>query len=126
MTHTPQPSVSAARRFAEDTLQRIDGAHAVVVATVDGFALAHASRREVDVERLSAMLSSLAALGAAASRETGIGFVRVLVIESTAGRIVTRCLDGSEIVIAVLADTQVPLGLVWTQLRHAESQLVAA
>ncbi len=48
MPRPDHPTASAAQRFADETLQQIDGAHAVLVATVDGFPLAHAHRRDVD------------------------------------------------------------------------------
>lgn len=120
------PSAHAAQRFVEQMLDQIEGAHGVLVATVDGFAIAHAQRRPTDFERMAAIVSSLAALGTAASQETGIGTVRVLVVESTAGRIVTRCLPDAMTVVAVLADTKVPIGMVWTQLRQAEGLLMSA
>jgi predicted regulator of Ras-like GTPase activity (Roadblock/LC7/MglB family) len=119
-------SPASAQRFADALLADVDGAQAVVLATIDGLALAHARRREVDVERLSALVSSLAALGAAAGKETHIGQLRALVVESTLGRLVTRSVSNEQLVIAVLTDAAVPLGLVWTHLRQAEAQLAGA
>jgi uncharacterized protein len=126
MTSNAIPSAATTQRFADELLASVDGAHAVVLATVDGIALANAHRRAVDVERLSAIISSLAALGDAASQETCIGDLRVLVVESTMGRLVTRCVGRGQLVIAVLTDAAVPLGLVWTHLRQAEARLDAA
>jgi len=129
MPNPAQPlSASAARAAAQAILDNVDGSHAVLVATIDGFPIADARRREVDIERIAAIVSSFAALGEAASRETAIGQPRCLVIESTEGRLVTRCvtLPGGVVVLAVLADVRAALGLVWAQLRHAESQLAAA
>jgi predicted regulator of Ras-like GTPase activity (Roadblock/LC7/MglB family) len=120
------PSAALTQRFADELLASVEGAQAVVLATVDGIALANAHRRVIDVERLSAIVSSLSALGDAASQETCIGDLRVLVVESTMGRLVTRCVANGQLVIAVLTDAAVPLGLVWTHLRQAESRLVAA
>jgi predicted regulator of Ras-like GTPase activity (Roadblock/LC7/MglB family) len=130
MTQTQQQPISAARAraAAQSILDKLDGAHAVLVATVDGFPIADARQRHVDIERMAAIVSSFAALGEAASRETAIGQPRCLVIESTEGRLVTRSvrLQGSAVVLAVLADTRAALGLVWAQLRQAESELAAA
>ncbi len=130
MTQTQQHPISAARAraAAQSILDKLDGAHAVLLATVDGFPIADAKQRDVDIERMAAIVSSFAALGEAASRETAIGRPRCLVIESTEGRLVTRSvrLQGSAVVLAVLADTRAALGLVWAQLRQAESELAAA
>lgn len=119
-------SPAAAQRFADALLADVDGAQAVVLATVDGLALAHAQRRAVDAERLSALVSSLTALGAAAGKETHIGDLRALVVESTLGRLVTRSVSNEQLVIAVLTDAAVPLGLVWSHLRQAEARLAEA
>ena len=97
-----QAGHAAQTRFAE-----IDGARAVVIATPDGFDLAHAGHHAIDPARLAAMVSSFAALGDAASRETGIGTPRCLVIESSEGRLVVRCMQmqGQAIVVVEGAKT---------------------
>jgi len=118
-----EQSHKAARAlFAE-----IDGARSVVVATADGFELAQAGPGHGDASRLAAMVSSFAALGDAASRESNIGTPRCLVIESTDGRLLVRCMQvrGQSIVVLVLADKKVLLGLVWHQLALAEKLMNA-
>lgn len=114
-----------AQRVADAVLQGLEGEGAIVVATADGFDLARAGRREVDPVRLAAMVSSMAALGDAASRETGIGTTRCLVVESSGGRLVLRCMQahGHAIVVVVLTAPSVLLGLVWNQLASAERLL---
>lgn len=129
MTPSHHPiSAALARAAAQSILDNLDGAHAVLVATVDGFPIADAKQRNVDIERMAAIVSSFSALGEAASRETAIGQPRCLVIESTEGRLVTRSvnLKGGTVVLAVLADSRAALGLVWAQLRQAEGELSAA
>ncbi|MBX3607292.1 MAG: roadblock/LC7 domain-containing protein [Piscinibacter sp.] len=128
-TSTPtHPLSSQAEQAAGNLLSGVDGAQAVLVATVDGFSLAHAQRKSVDADRLAAIVSSIGALGAAASRETGIGEPRCLVVESTQGRLVVRCFSVGRhaLIVAVLTDTSVLLGLVWSQLAQAERALASA
>lgn len=74
------------------------------------------------------MVASFAAVGDAASRETGIGVPRCLVIESTDGRLVVRCIEvhGEALIVVILTDTSTLLGLVWNALIVAEKQLAAA
>ncbi|MEP7100258.1 MAG: roadblock/LC7 domain-containing protein [Burkholderiales bacterium] len=118
-----QPSLSQqAERAAEALLAEIDGASAIVIATADGFDLARAGNRVVDPARVAAMVSSFAALGDAASREVGIGTPRLLVIESSEGRLVVRCMQvrGQSLIMVVLTDRKVLLGLVWHHLAAAE------
>lgn len=100
----------------------IDGAKAIVVATSDGFDLACVGARVVAPARIAAMVSSLAALGEVASVEVGIGAPRVLVVESSDGRLVVRCMrvQGHSLVVVVLTDRTVMLGLIWHRLATAE------
>lgn len=116
-------------QYAVDSLfAAVDGAVAVVAATADGFDIAHAGRQVVEPGRLAAIVSSFSALGNAASLETGIGTPRCLVVESTRGRLVVRCMHVGEsaIVVVILADASVSLGFVWSHLSAAERLLNAA
>lgn len=117
-----------AQRAAETLLAEIDGASAIVIATADGFDLAWAGERVVEPARIAAMVSSLAALGEAASGEVGIGSPRLLVVESTEGRLVVRCMQvqGHALVVVVLTDRAVLLGLVWHHLAAAERLMSVA
>jgi uncharacterized protein len=107
---------------ATNLLNEVEGAGCVLVATADGFNLAHAGPRNIDPARLAAVVSSIAALGDAASRETGIGTPRCLVVESSDGRLVVRCMQvrGESIVVVLLTDASVLLGLVWKRLADVE------
>jgi uncharacterized protein len=122
------PLSPRSQEAATGLLAAVDGAQCVLVATADGFALAHAQRRPTDADRLAALVSSIGALGDAASSECHIGSPRCLVVEGTEGRMVIRCFRAGAhaIALAVLTDASVTLGLVWTQLAQAERLLVAA
>jgi predicted regulator of Ras-like GTPase activity (Roadblock/LC7/MglB family) len=117
-----------ARQTAQALFADLDGARAVVIATADGFDLAHAGHQEIDPARLAAMVSSVSALGDAASQETGIGTPRYLVIESSEGRLVVRCMQVQDqaLIVVVLTDKSVMLGLVWSHLASAEQLMNAA
>jgi len=128
MKPSDHPCAASGARAGQELLDTIDGARTVLIATVDGFPLAVAQRQPLDADRLAAIVSSIGALGTAASRETGIGAPRCLVVESTQGRLVVRCVKAGthELVVAVLTDTQALLGRVWTALAHVERTLAAA
>lgn len=128
MTKAPTAIALQARRAVDVLLQEIDGPCAIVISTIDGFDLAHGGRRAIEPARLAAMVSSLAALGDAASRESGIGEPRCLVVESTEGRLMVRCMQvaGESIVVVVLTDKTVLLGLVWNRLAAAELSMNAS
>ena len=99
---------------AGDLSSRLKGARAIVVATEDGFEVACASLESIDAGRLSAITSSMAAIGEVVSLETGIGTVRCLMVEADDGYLVMRATrrDGIGLVVAALVGREVLLGLV--------------
>jgi predicted regulator of Ras-like GTPase activity (Roadblock/LC7/MglB family) len=128
MSYSEHPLTRHARSVADALLVDIDGASAIVVATADGFHLAQAGARAVDPARLAAIVSSLAALGDAASRETGIGTARSLVVDCSDGRLVVRCIQvrGESIIVVMLTGQGVLLGLALNSLAKAEQLMNAA
>lgn len=122
MTHTHSTLGPVAQRAAETLVAEMDGDVSIVIATADGFALGHAGRRPLDPARMAAVVSSLAALGDAASRETGIGTPRCLVVDSSEGRLVMRCfaVRGEPVVVVLMSPPQVLMGLALNQLAHAQ------
>jgi len=113
------------QQLADSLMADVDGARAALVATPDGFDLARAGEQTVDAGRLAAMVSSLSALGDAASRETQIGQPRCLVIDSSDGRLVVRSMQfrGEPLIVVLLTDTAALLGMVLNALNAADRQL---
>jgi uncharacterized protein len=119
------PLSALAEQAAPALLELIEGSTAILIASADGFDLAHAGDLGTDPARLAAILSSFAAIGEAASRETRIGTPRYLAIECAEGRIVARCVQarGQSVVVVALTDQSVLLGWVWNRLGEAEKLL---
>lgn len=117
-----------AQQAADALLADVSGARAVLVATPDGFDLAHAGALPLDAGRLAAMVSSMAALGDAASREAAIGLPHCMVVDSSAGRLVMRSVQwrGEPMVVVLLADTSALLGMVLNALNGIERSMGAA
>jgi predicted regulator of Ras-like GTPase activity (Roadblock/LC7/MglB family) len=111
-----------AQLAANALMADVSGARAVLVATPDGFDLAHAGALPQDASRLAAMVSSMAALGDAASREAAIGQPHCMVVDSSAGRLVMRSVQwrGEPMVVVLLADTSALLGMVLNALNGVE------
>lgn len=65
----------------------VDGLMGVVVASLDGFALAQIGREEDTVSRLAAMSSSMLALAEALGRELVIGPLGALILEAAHGKV---------------------------------------
>src|ERR1700750_333288 len=82
------PRIKLAAESAIDTLMReIKGVKAVVISTEDGLELAARVENTAQVARLSAIASSLAALGAVAGEESDLGNCDTVTIEATHGHI---------------------------------------
>ncbi len=122
MSTVTSPLVAIAQRAATALVAAIGGNSAVVISTADGFDLAHAGERAVEPARFAAMMSSFAAVGAAASEEAEIGLPRCMVVDSTQGRLVVRRMQvgGEQIAVMLLTDRSVLLGLAWNHLSAIE------
>ena len=84
-THLPTHLRSVASHAADTLMREVKGVRAVVVSTEDGFEVAARVENKVQVSRLSAMASSLAALGALAGEEGQLGSCNSLVMEAEGG-----------------------------------------
>jgi predicted regulator of Ras-like GTPase activity (Roadblock/LC7/MglB family) len=104
----------AARRACAGLLDRLDAARAVIVCTEDGFQVAFAARHAIDAARLSAITSSMSAIGEVMSQETGIGTVQCVMVEADDGYLVMRSTrrDGVGLVVAAVVGREVLMGLV--------------
>ena len=78
---------NACDRALDELMQEIKGIKAVVVATEDGFEVSARVENTAQVARLSAMASSLAALGAMAGEESQLGVCHSLLMEAADGYI---------------------------------------
>jgi predicted regulator of Ras-like GTPase activity (Roadblock/LC7/MglB family) len=130
MTSHPytHPLQGPAQAVATSLLEALDGARATLVCTSDGFALAHAKRQDVDMDRLAAVVSSIGALGDAAARETAIGAPRCVLVDASQGRLLVRSVACGKhaLIVAVLTDASIVLGMVWAQMVEAERLLSRA
>ena len=79
--------VRAAENATNLLMQDIKGVKAVLVSTEDGFEVAARVENTAQVARLSAMASSLAALGALAGEESRLGTCDSLMMEAADGYI---------------------------------------
>jgi uncharacterized protein len=77
--------LSAAKNATNQLMDAVKGVRAVVVSTEDGFEVASCVQNTAQVSRLSAMASSLAALGALAGEESQLGICDSVVMEAAEG-----------------------------------------
>lgn len=109
------PRLKDAAESAVDTLMReIKGVKAVVISTEDGLKLAARVENTAQVARLSAIASSLAALGAVAGEESGLGRCENVAIESALGHILMLQArhDEADLIVSVVAGKDAVIGQV--------------
>lgn len=119
MTEQALPSVTdalraLARSEAEAIVQEVTGVRAVVIATGDGFDIAVAARAVVDPQRIAALASSMAAIGAVVSTEAGLGRSTSVTVGTDNGFAVVYAAthQGLGLVINVIAGPDALLGQV--------------
>lgn len=109
------PRIQLAADAAIDTLMReIKGVKAVVISTEDGFELAARVENTAQVSRLSAIASSLAALGAVAGEESNLGECDNVAIEATRGHILMLQARHPEVtlIVSVITGKEAVIGQV--------------
>ena len=119
---------TACDRALDELMQEVKGIKAVVVATEDGFEVAARIENTAQVARLSAMASSLAALGAMAGEESQLGVCHSLLMEAAEGYIVivqVRRADVS-LIISVVTGRDAVVGQVLYFSKKAAATLQAA
>ncbi|WP_137921119.1 roadblock/LC7 domain-containing protein [Hydrogenophaga sp. 2FB] len=115
-----------ANRKAQDALDAGLGVQAVVLATVDGFAVASAMSGAADSARIAALASSIASIGSVATQEAGLGRCTNLVLNTEQGFAVVRqfILESKELVLILVADGSSLLAQVMYQANQFERELV--
>lgn len=121
-------SINAAARTARQAVDAGLGINAVVLATVDGFAVVSAMRSSQDVDRIAALASSIASIGSVATQEAGLGRCTSLTLNTEAGFAVVRhmVVDDVELVLIMVADGSSLLAQVMYQANQFAKELVAA
>lgn len=99
-------SINLAKRKAQEILEAGLGVQAVVLATVDGFAVAASMAGSGDSGRIAALASSIASIGSVATQEAGLGRCINMVLNTDQGFAVVRqfVLEGVELVLILVAD----------------------
>ena len=111
----PSPALQQAAHAAVDRLMHeLKGVRAVVIATEDGFELAGRMENNTQVARLSALASSLAALGALAGEESSLGPCDNVTIEAAQGHLVMVQARHAEVdlIISVVTSREAIIGQV--------------
>lgn len=133
MTTQTIPGVSEAVRLrardeAQAIMRDLTGVRAVVIATSDGFELAADAHGVVDVRRIAALASSIAAIGAVVSSEAGLGNTTNVTVGTDNGFAVVHSTThaGIPLVIQIIAGADALLAQVNYRATAAARALAAA
>lgn len=118
----------AAQAAVERLMGELQGVKAAVIATEDGFELAARMENTARVARLSALASSLAALGALAGEESELGICDNVSIEAANGHLVMVQARHHEanLIISLVTGREAVLGQVLYLAKLVARQLRAA
>lgn len=109
----------------EETFGTTGGVRAVVVATADGFDVATLSPGGASATRVAATASSIAAIGQAVGRETGLGANRMVTLDCEQGFVVVASTrhDGLDLVVSVVASKDAVLGQINYRITQLNQKL---
>ena len=116
------PALKArAHAVVQALTSKVRGVRGCVVSTEDGFEVAAQAQGQGSTARLSAMASSMAALGAIAGEENQLGHCANVVIEAAEGFIVMLQArrPGLTLVLSVVASREAVLGQILYASRKA-------
>lgn len=97
-----------------------------LVSTVDGFDVAANVRKPLSPARLSAMASSLLALGEAVSSESDTGICKDIVIDASDGRVLIMDVPfaAQKLLLTVLSDSAATLGQILWAARDCRNEII--
>ena len=118
----------AASTAVDHVATHVRGVKAVVISTEDGFEVASRTANTANTGRLSALASSMAALGAIAGQESNLGACSKVMVETTDGLIVMVQAARADVslVLSVMAGSDAILGQLVYFAGEASRALEAA
>ncbi len=112
----------------DELMREVKSIKAVVISTEDGFEVAARVENTAQVARLSAMASSLAALGAMAGEESQLGVCNSLVMEAADGHIAILQVRRADVslIVSVVTGRDAVVGQVLYYSKKAAAALQSA
>ncbi len=106
--------LSDAQAAIDLVLAEVRSVKAVVISTGDGFEVAARVEDATKITRMSAMASSLSALGALAGEENGLGDCKNMIIESESGMLVILQVQrgADTFILSVIAGSDAVIGQI--------------
>ncbi|NDI87137.1 roadblock/LC7 domain-containing protein [Undibacterium crateris] len=120
--------LSDAQAAIDLVLAEVRSVKAVVISTGDGFEVAARVEDATQITRMSAMASSLSALGALAGEENGLGDCKNMIIESESGMLVILQVQrgADTFILSVIAGSDAVVGQILFFAKQAARMLQIA
>jgi len=121
----PAMFLNLASRKVREAVDSDTGITAAVLATIDGFAVAHALADQGDAARVAALASSISSIGNVATQEAGLGRCSNVILNTERGFVVVRQFLHSrqDLVLIAVADQNALLGQVMYQTNQCVREL---
>jgi hypothetical protein len=125
---SPESVNIVAQREIDLMLNEIEGVQAVVVATIDGFEIASVIRSSLLAPRISALASSIAAIGEVVSTEAKLGTARSVTVDTTAGVAMIYTIRQKDMtyVLITIADSRALIGQISYRTAAAARAIASA
>jgi predicted regulator of Ras-like GTPase activity (Roadblock/LC7/MglB family) len=121
----PQSRLESVTRILSDLQKSTTGVEASALISSDGLMIASVLEQDMDETRVAAMTATLLSLGTRAATELRRGNVSEVVVHGTKGYAMMIS-SGRGTLLLVLATEDVPLGLLFMDMRGAAEEIKAA
>ena len=118
-----------ARIFCTNILQNMtelcEDIYGIILSSIDGHPILEVSRKTLSTNKLSAMSSSLMALGETISKEAQQNTCQYVIVENADGKVI--CLrTGSNLTLSVFSEQNANMGLVLSVGKQSSEKISAA
>ena len=102
----------------DQVIDSCHGVYGVLISTVDGHEVIKKFKQDMPASKMSAMTSSLLALGETIAREAGQQLCRFVIVENSDGYVLTLRV-GQKLVLTTIAGTETNLGMLHSVSKSA-------
>ena len=123
----PAHLAQKAQRNIDELFDQLVGVKALVVASIDGFAVAAKSIIEVDANKIAAMASSFSSLGVVVAEESLLGNKKIVTLEADGGYVVLLDIKHTEfpMILSITASSDMVLAHMLYLARESINRIAA-
>lgn len=123
----PAHLAEKAQTSIDELFEKLVGVQALVVASIDGFAVVSKSIVEVDANKIAAMASSFSSLGVVVAQESLLGNKKIVTLEADGGYVVLLDIKHAEfpMILSISASSDVVLAHMLYLARESVNRIAA-